>query len=300
MTVSSLLPLQPVFLSRLAAARELAYPLFRGVHPRSSLSGPPTEFEGHRPYVPGDDIRWIDWNLFARLEELFVKVFRVEEEVEILLMVDTSRSMTVRNSRKYQVASAAAAALSYLAFLTSHSVSIVLYAEKALESKGPFRHIQAFPELTALLRSPGQGAGTDLKKSLFPFLLRRRRPVTIIVLSDGFQREPLEKVVNVVRNVGEQRMVLLRMLDPEDLRPSLRGNLRIEDIERDDGRTLLVDRALEQQLHRRIGSYFRDLESRLRQSGVDTYGLPVDMPFEDSFLNTLFAAVPANVKAAVS
>jgi hypothetical protein len=250
MTAPSLLPLRQDFLGRLNAIRELAYPFFRGLNPRSDLSGPPSEFDGHRPYIPGDDTRWIDWNLFARLEELFVKVFQVEEEVEVLLMVDASLSMTHPPGVKYDVASAAAAALAHLAFLTSHPVTVIRYAERALDSKGPYRHIQAF-------------------------------------------------IVSSLTGGGGQRVLLVRIEDPADLCPPLRGNLLLQDIEGEDRRHLFSDRILERQLHQRIAAYFRNLEKGLRQAGGESFVLAADGPFEEGFLRILRSALPTAKEATV-
>jgi uncharacterized protein (DUF58 family) len=299
MSPASLLPLRREFLSRLASARELAYPLFRGSHPRTALSGPPTEFDGHRPYLPGDDTRWIDWNLFARLEELYVKVFEVEEEVEVLVMQDVSLSMTSAPGRKHRTASSAAEAFAYLALLTAHPVSTIRYAERALESRGPYRNLQAFPALVDLLTSPPRGKGTDLAGSLSPTLLHRRRPVTVIALTDGFQRDPLEKVITVVKNLENCRAVLVRIVDPADSRPPLRGNLLLHDIEGADSRAVLSGRSLETQVHGRIAAHFRNLEMRLRQAGLSVFSLPVDEPFEDCFLGLLRSALPPDTKGAV-
>jgi uncharacterized protein (DUF58 family) len=262
----------------------------------SNLSGPPTEFDGHRPYMPGDDTRWIDWNLFARLEELYVKYFQVEEEVEVLIMLDVSRSMTAAGSRKHSVASAAAAAVAYLAFLSSHPVTFVRYAEKALDSKGPFRNLQTFPEVTRFLLAKGEGGSTDLRRSLLPYLLHRRRPVTVVILSDCFQCEPLEKVVRTVRGIEERRVVLLRMIEPEDLQPSLRGNIQVDDIEGGGSCSLISDRTLEGQMHRRIDRHFLTLEAHLKQSGADILGFPVERPFEEAFFETLLTTLPPAVK----
>jgi uncharacterized protein (DUF58 family) len=294
MSPASLLPLRREFLSRLSTVRELAYPLFRGIHPRTALSGPPTEFDGHRPYMAGDDTRLIDWNLFARLEELYVKVFEVEEDVEVLVMQDVSLSMTAGPGLKHRIASSAAEALAYLALLTAHPVSTIRYAERTLESMGPYRNLQAFPALVDLLTSPPRGKGTDLAVSLSPILMHRRRPVTVVALTDGFQRDPLEKVINVLKGLENCRAVLVRIVDPADSRPTLRGNLRLFDIEGSESRTFLSGRSLETQIHGRISSHFRNLEKRLRQGGIPLLSLPVDEPFEDSFLGLLRSALPAD------
>jgi len=141
----ALLPLERSFLRKLDASRQLAYSFFRGTTSRAALSGPPAEFDGHRPYIPGDDIRWIDWNLYARLEELYVKVFHVEEDVEVYVLVDTSPSMTAGTGLKYQLAAACAAAFSYLAILTQHLVNVCRYAEGLVDRTGPARNLDDGP-----------------------------------------------------------------------------------------------------------------------------------------------------------
>jgi len=102
------LPLRPGFLARLAAARELGRRFLLAGNLPEAIGAPPEEFEGHHPYVPGEDVRWIDWNLAARQDEFFVKVFRTDEEVETILLVDASGSMTDGEGVKYAAAAAAA------------------------------------------------------------------------------------------------------------------------------------------------------------------------------------------------
>ncbi len=293
MTSRPLLPLGREFLGRLAAARSLAYPFFRGIQPRAALSGPPTDFDGHRPYLPGDDIRWIDWNLFARLGELYVKVFQVEEEVEVMLFVDASLSMTSPPGEKHSRAAAAAAALAYLALLTAHPVTAVRYAEGILGSRGPYRHMEGFAVLTEFLLEPAGGTGTDLRRALSPLLARRRRPVTVIALTDGFQREPLEAAAATVASIPGGRFVLVRLSDNGDLRPRLRGDVSLGDLEGEGTRRLLSDRTLERQLRERIEEYFSALENSLAEGGSEAFLLPVEGSFEEAFHGMLLRSVPA-------
>jgi len=293
MTSSPPLPLRQDFLERLRAVRAVAYPFFRGFHPHSAFSGAPAEFDGHRPYIPGDDLRWIDWNLFARLEEYYVKVFQVEEEVEVMLLVDESLSMGSGERGKFSVAVAAAAALAYLAILTAHPVTVVRYAERALDSRGPYRHSGGFAALGEYLLAPPRGGGTDLLQSLLPYLAQRRRPVTAVALTDGFQREPLERAAAALGKVPQGRFVLLRVTEEADLRPRLRGRVRLGDVEGEEHRLLLSNRSLERQLRERIRTYLTVLEERLRQGGSNVVSLPVEGDFEGGFLKMLLQGLPA-------
>jgi len=289
MTVS-LLPLPARFLERLGAARQLAGSLFHGHHTRLALTGAPAEFEGHRGYLPGDDTRWIDWNLYARLEELHVKIFSVEEEVEILILVDVSPSMTGGAGRKYHTAAAAAAATAYLGLLGAHAVSLARFAGRTLDFEGPHRPLEAYTAIVRRLLSPAAGEGTDLKSSLEPLLHRLRRPLTVIIVSDGFQEAPLEQTMIAARDGARRRVVWLRILDPADLAPRLRGQLLLADAESNQTRLLLSDQDLEERLHRRIADHFSALSLSLRKAGVEVFEIPVGQPFEESYLRLLHAA----------
>jgi uncharacterized protein (DUF58 family) len=286
------LPLERDFLARLAAARALAFAFFRGIIPQTAISGPPTEFDGHRPYVPGDDIRWIDWNLFARLEDLYVKVFQVEEEVEVYLFVDASSSMTAGEGAKYGLASASAAALSYLALLTSHPVTVVRYAERVMDMAGPVRSADSYSRLNDLLAGPVSGTGTELYGALSTVLGRGDRPVSVVVLSDGFQREPLERAISLFGDARKRRFVFLQVEDSRELRPRLSGNIVLGDRESGDGRTFLSDRRFEKQVHGRIAKYFDRLRASLNSLGAEHFSLPVEASVEESLFTMLLKFQP--------
>ena len=295
---SPLLPLRGRFLEQLGAASQLAWSLFHGRHTQLALTGAPAEFEGHRGYLPGDDTRWIDWNLYARLEELHVKVFSVEEEVELLILVDASPSMTGGAGLKYRTAAAAAAATAYLGLLNAHAVTVVRYAGGVLDIDGPHRPLESYTAIVRRLLSPAAGKGTDLRASLEPLLHRLRRPLTVIVASDGFQEAPLEQAAIAARDGARRRVTWLRILDPADIAPRLRGQLLLADAETDRTRLLLTDRDLETRLHARIAAHFEALSRTLRNAGVEVFEVPLGQPFEESYLRLLHAARAADGAAA--
>lgn len=286
MTSPPLLPLRAGFLQRLVAARELSEPLLLGSVAGSPISGVPEEFDGYRSYLPGDDIRGIDWNLFARSGELYLKLFRFEEEVEAVLLLDESPSLLAGDGRKYAVGAAAAAALAFLGLLAAHPVSLLRYAGRALELSGPHRHLDAFPGLSRRLAAPVGGSGTDLYRSLAP-LLQRQRPMTFIALTDGFQREPLARAAAAVAAVRRARLVVILLEQEQDRLPPLRGNLLIRDDESAEAVAVLSDRDLERELHRGVAAHFEAAARELAHAGAGVLSLPVREPFEESFLALL-------------
>lgn len=292
MKAAALLPLDRSFLAKLEASRQLAYPFFRGTTSTAALSGPPAEFDGHRPYVPGDDIRWIDWNLYARLGDLYVKVFHVEEEVEVYILVDASPSMTARSGAKYQLAAACAAAFSYLAMLTQHAVHVGRYSAGLLDRTGPARNLDAYLSINKLLLSAPAGSGTDLARGIDDLLVENSRAVSLVVLSDGFQSSPLERAFGRFAGTGQNRAVFLRLEAAGDMKPPLRGNIVLQDQESADSRTFFADGALEKKLHGRIAGHFRSLETRLAALGVPSMTLPVTETAERLVFDALLASQP--------
>jgi uncharacterized protein (DUF58 family) len=279
------LPFSRAYLGRLAAVRQLAAALLRGSAPTAVVSGLPVEFDRHRAYQPGDDPRWIDWNIFARLDQLVVKVFQVDEEIDVLVLLDASASMAHGSGGKRRAAAAAAVAFAYLGLLTAHSVSAGRYAERLLDLRGPYRHPPSLPLLARTLFEAPTSGGTDLGASL-AFLAASRRRVSVVVVTDGFQREPLERVAQLVARQGH-RLLLLLVNDRADRSPRLRGNVHLADAEGGEVIRVLADQALEDQVRGRISRHFAELERTLRALGVHLLSLPVEVPFEQAFLELL-------------
>ena len=292
--MSGLLPLRPAFLARLDAAREIGWRLFRDAHAPAAPGAPPEEFEVHRPYFPGDDVRWLDWSLFARREEFFVKVFRADEEVEVLLLLDASPSMTAGRGIKYRTAAAAGAALARLALLAGHPVRVAWYSGRLHGVAGPWRSADDFAAVQhRLAESPPQGEGTDLAPAIDTLVTGRQRPLSIVILTDGFQEPPLVSALLRALARGARRVALVRVLDPADQSPPLRGHTILRDPEGAGRRELLADRDLEEAVHRRIDQHFRLLGEALAGLGAPLHELPVRPPFEEAFLAMLRSTLSA-------
>jgi uncharacterized protein (DUF58 family) len=282
------LPLRQAFLARLAAVRELGRRFLLGGNLPEAIGAPPEEFEGHHPYVLGEDVRWIDWNLVARQDELFVKVFRTDEEVETILLVDASGSMTDGTGVKYAAAAAAAAALAWIALLCGAPLRLCRYADRMIDTSGPWRHPRGLAAVQGRLAEPPRpGAGTDLAQALDPILAARGRPVAIVALTDGFQARPLEAAAVRALVAGVRHVSVVRIVDPADLAPRLRGNLLMVDLEGGGERRLIANRELEEAAHRRIAEHFRRLAERFASLGVPMHELQARRPFEETFLAML-------------
>lgn len=286
--MSALLPLSRAFIARLDAAAELGRRFFQGDLRLGAPGVPPEEFEGHRPYSPGDDVRWIDWNLFARLAEPFVKVFSAEEESEVVLAVDVSPSMSGGTGGKQRAAAAATAALARLALVSGHAVRVGRYAGRLLDVHGPWRSPNELAAVQQrLIAAPPAGAGTDLEAALEVILARRGRMITVVAITDGFQAAPLVPALTRALALGARRIAVVRVIDPGDMTPPLRGHTILIDAEGPDRRTIFADRALEAAAHQRIAGHFQLLGEACARLGAPLYRLGIDAEFEQAFIGML-------------
>jgi uncharacterized protein (DUF58 family) len=199
--------------------------------------GGSAEFQDHRAYEPGDDLRRVDWLAFARTGTPVVKLFRAEEDVVVRLLVDSSSSMEFGNPSKLDVARRLAAAFGYMALAGSQRAQVLVARKenaestRALDRIGPPRRGRG--GLAALLREIGeaQARGTgDLARAIDSLLLRASRPGLLVVLSDFFDAGPVTGALSRARAAGHD-LSLVHVVTREELEPVLEGDLTLEDSE---------------------------------------------------------------------
>ncbi len=215
------------FLARLARLRLAVRRRLLGAGgeaPIASAGGGRSEFREHRPYVAGDDPRTIDWNVAARLDQVFVKEFTASGDLTVRLRVDVSDSMDVGTPPKRRLALQVAAALAYLALHQKHAVRVELWTPKAQLVSPPISHVGGFAAvLDWLRRRPAETPGASRSPA------RGRARSLIFVLSDLLD-DALVREVALLEGAGAD-LCLTHVLAPEDLDPPWRGRLRLTDAE---------------------------------------------------------------------
>lgn len=263
--------LTPEFLARLARLKLAIRRRFAGSSAglrRSTRRGASAEFAEHRPYSTGDDVRRIDWNAYARLEELVLRLYVAEEDVALHLLLDTSRSMSLGTPPKLETAKRLAAALGYVALSGSDRVSVLGFAAGLTQAFPPQRGKKQIGTLLRQLEGlSAEGAGTDLARTIELFLSRRPRPGVVVVLSDfldpaGFAR-PLDRLV-----AEKFEPVLLQVLDREELAPSPGGDLVLEDVERGEQLEVTLDEAAIRAYRARLTAFFGSLADWAKKRGA--------------------------------
>jgi uncharacterized protein (DUF58 family) len=199
---------------------------------RSKRRGQSIEFADFRPYVHGDDLRFVDWNIFGRLDRLFLKMFLEEEDLSLIIALDTSASMRAGNPDTFDYARKVAMALAYVGLVNQHRVSLVGFSQGSIERASNMRGRRKAAEVASWLlrREPSGPSGFEEAMRLVG-TSRVGRGV-MIVLSDFLFHEGFEKGLAMVAGRGFD-LFALQLLAPQVVDPSREGGVT--------GDLLLVD-----------------------------------------------------------
>ncbi|MBM3773731.1 MAG: DUF58 domain-containing protein [Acidobacteria bacterium] len=240
-----------------------------GLH-RSPDFGFSQEFAEYRVYTPGDDLRYVDWNVFARTDRCYLKRYRGETNTQLLILLDSSASMGFRSQSisKLDYARFLAASLCYLAHQQRDAAGLIVFDQDVSAYVAPStRQGQLFRLLHAIDQADG-GERTDFSKPFAHFqqFLHRRGLVTVI---SDFYEDP-ERVVRTIeplRYKGNE-VILFHVLDPEEIAPAFKHPVTLIDMESKDALEVAPEYA-RSEYRRRIDAHVEALGARARASGMD-------------------------------
>ena len=247
---------------------------------RSVKRGQSVEFADYRDYTLGDDLRQLDWNVYARLEKLFVKLFVEEEDVTITILLDTSASMATGRPEKLVFAKRAAAALGYIGLASEDRVAVSALGGRASRRQTPLRGSGRVFRLLSNLSAIQPAAGpTDLVAAARHAAAQLHGRGVVVLMSDLL--DPAAD--RVIRELAATRseLIVLHILSPDELDPQLEGDLRLVDTETGEGVDITADLATLDAYRSRLAAWkesFADLAARRRASYVD---LSSDVPLND-------------------
>jgi uncharacterized protein (DUF58 family) len=259
-----------VFVGRLRAER------------RSRKTGSGVEFADHRNYAAGDDLRYLDWSVYGRLDKLLLRLFEEEEDLHIYLLLDASASM--RSNGKLDYAERLCAALAYIGLAKLDRVSIVPFGggaegERLPPTRGKAQIFKIFQFLTEL---QPRGA-TELSRALESFVHQTKRRGLCIVISDFYDPAGYEAGLNLLRYHRFEPTVL-QVWSEAEARPTLRGDLELFDVESGESREVTVSERQLAAFTRAHAEYCAQLESFCGARAIPYYRADVAIPFEDLVL----------------
>lgn len=211
-----------------------------GAGPRiSPRPGTSAEFSDYRTYVAGDDFRRVDWNAYARLDRLMLRLYLGEEDLSVHLFVDTSASMRWGEPAKDTAARSIAAALAYVGLSGFDRLGVAGFAGRVTGLLRPQRGRQSCPRVWGSLRrlgsqgaDAGAGAASDFA-ALLP-VARSLRPGITVILSDFLTQEDLQASLGTALAAlrgARQQVTLLQVLAPQELDPAVSGDVALTDVE---------------------------------------------------------------------
>ncbi len=269
---------------------------------RSKKRGRSVEFEDYRPYVPGDDLRHIDWNVFARLDRLFIKIFLEEEDLGLHIVVDASASMDAGEPNKLVFAQRLAMALGYLGLVANNRVSATVFGRDRPVRLGECRGRRNVQRLGRfLLEAPwgergeplrgGPGENADFAATMRAVGVGRTGKGVLVILSDFLLHEGYEDGLRSVAGGKSWDVYAMQILAPDEIDPTraaaVTGDLRLTDTETGEDREVTVTAALLEHYSRTLERYCNDLADYCTTRGMNHLLVRSDTPIETFLLDDL-------------
>ncbi len=238
--------LSPSLLAQLERMELISRKIFRGRmkgERRSRRKGQSVEFADFRNYVAGDDLRFIDWNLYARLDKLFLKLFLEEEDLHFYSLIDVSESMKFGTPTKLRYAQQLAGALGYIGLCRADRVKIEPLDGSVANSAPVFRGRSSLPQMVNYLENMKTTSTVTLEEAVKSFCLRNRGKGILILITDLMDKTGYEAALKYLV-AQELDIYLIHVLSQEEIDPEIVGDLRLVDCEDDDFAEISVSQRL--------------------------------------------------------
>jgi uncharacterized protein (DUF58 family) len=281
------------FLKKLEYLSLVSKRVFRGqllAQRRTMQLGGGIEFADHREYTPGDDFRYLDWNVFARHGELLLKRFQEEEDLHIYLLLDCSRSMAFGDPIKFDYARQVAAALGYIALADLDRVAVIAFAGDIVAdfplTRGKGRILTMLKFLEGL---QPQGSVTDLSRVVKNFVHRGQRRGLAIVLSDLFDPKGYQAGLDLLRHHRYEPHVV-QICDPREANPAIKGDVELLDVETDTIRKVTITERNLRQYRKIFADFLESVRTYCNTYGIGGTLASTEIPFDELLLRMMRAA----------
>lgn len=266
-------------------SRKLRKGAVRGEH-RVIKRGMSTEFHDYKDYNSGDDLRYIDWNIYGRLNKLLIKMFSGEEDQSVHILLDTSLSMNSGIPSKMDYAKQIAGALAYIAVHSLDRVGITSFSEKIGEIYVPERRLSNMFSMFHYLESIEPDGKTSFNKALKEYARKVKRAGTAVVISDMMDSEGFEEgLLSLIYRKFD--VVVLQVVSEEELSPQVSGSVKLIDSETGNRIKVTIDKKYTRQYSGELESWFTSIESFCRKKNIDYIRSGNMVPIGDFLLKYL-------------
>ncbi|MEX2176449.1 MAG: DUF58 domain-containing protein [Pirellulaceae bacterium] len=281
--------LSPQLLAQLERLELVSRKIFRGRmkgERKSKRKGQSVEFADFRQYVAGDDLRFIDWNLFARMERLYLKLFLEEEDLHFYCLIDASASMDFGEPTKLQFAKQLAASLGFIGLCRADRVKIESLGTSSRKPGPTLRGRASLWRMQEYLAGIEPGENVSLAEGVRNFCLRNSGKGILVLITDLMDKEGYDKAMRFL--VAQQMDVyLLHVLCPEELNPEVKGDLKLIDCEDDDVAEVTISRPLLEKYKRTVASFIDGAREFCTRRGMTYLMTSTQTPVETLVANYL-------------
>jgi uncharacterized protein (DUF58 family) len=253
-----------------------------GLH-RSPDFGFSQEFAEYRAYSEGDDLRHVDWNVFARTDKCFLKRYRGETNSQLLILLDTSASMGFGSTTvtKLDYSRFVAASLCYMANVQRDAAGLIIFDDDVANYVAPStRQGQLFRLLHAIEHAV-PGTRTDFVKPFVHFQNFLHRRGIVVVLSDFYEQpQTIVKTVEPLRFRGNE-VILFHVLDPQEIKPKFREPVLLVDMEDSHSSLEVSPEYAREEYRRKIDAHIEGLSSASRSAGLDYFLMDTGRPLDE-------------------
>jgi uncharacterized protein (DUF58 family) len=274
----------PTFFSRLESiqlrAKSIVEGTLQGLH-RSPYVGFSVEFSSHREYAPGDDLRHVNWKVFARQKRLYVKEYNAETNMNVYIWLDVSASMECANTgrSKLHYGSSLAAALAHLALGQHDAVGLTMFADSVISHLRPRAKPQQLDDILHAIVSNRARPVSNASKALHQAAELTPRRGTVVIISDLF--DDLDAIKSGLEHLRykNHEVLILQVLDPWERNLPLEGNIRFHDMETAETLTTQAD-GVRDRYRRAVDDWLGTLETECRKLAVDRIEMTTDDPLD--------------------
>ncbi len=253
---------------------------------QSRATGASIEFHDYRQYQPGDDLRYLDWHAYGRLDRLVLKVYLDEVDLLVQLVVDASASMTIGEPAKSVYALRIAAALGFVGLAGLERVAASYIAAGRTGTLRPLRGRGGFARLVRFLEGIEFRGATALNASLRSESRRLPRRSRLVLISDLLDRDGYQDGLIALQEAGHDVFVL-HLLAPEELEPPEVGEVRLVDIETGGVEELTLSRERIGAYRERTARHFAEVEMFCFERGIGYTRLSTATPLEEAIFRHL-------------
>ncbi len=256
---------------------------------RSTKRGTSIEFADYRNYTRGDDLRRLDWNVFARLERPFIKLLEEEEDLAVHLLIDASESMNWphenNDQNKFRYAQRVMAGLAYISLGSGDQLTIAALGGQGGASAiwGPYRGRGYTLSVLDFLGKMKTGGDTDLSADIKSYATHSARPGLVMLISDLMSPTGYQDGLAALQGRGYE-VGLIHVLSPDEVQPQLAGDLQLIDVETGTGQDVSVDSAMHDLYVRRLVAWRDEIGAYCLRRGIHYASVETGTPWEQLIL----------------